>query len=838
MSIPGDAPQNLLRPEAAEAVWYMWYYTGDPKYRQWGHEMFLPFLKYSKAKFGFTAIGDVRKRNPPKRDSQESFWLGETLKYFYLIFAPRSTLNLEDRRRMALGASLSVTLALCSSRCRRHVPVTWPLMPGYNGPSGSSDVYRWANVAPGDEVEVEFDLPEPAKAADVEVQIRPSHVRVKIQGKVLVDDDLLNRCDHQMSRWEIRGTRLVVVLQKEASSTIPWPNLGCKTTFDLADEFVLNTEAQPLKMAPAAALSGLTVHSAQGAELGFQGGSGSSHALTKIGPEFVVRMLRQSGAGAKVGPVVLRGLSGPRCPSAASATQTPSGGLFVLYLERYTLHLHKDLAPVGIFAKLRASDTKLSSAPALRLPRAWALLGPWTFSDGEPLDAFGGVQNVARRAPEALWQTLRAGNTSLPDVLRKQLEAFPTEVGPAGQTTWALTFSNGTARTVPVNFTAAAVAAGWNAGDFSPETGHGRGWAMGEMELEQDAKVLAKCSDSFMVGDGGPLLADAYGENRSVHVLHLPRGRHQIYVSAGEPGFWCDFLLDSAAARGIMTNVETDKVSPLIIMKDSVVSEVVASNLVSPHLGIPVLNAEKKGLRLTNVTIVQGANLTVELGQQPIVQPGQVLILRLLLRQQGELVCNGSVLDLALALHTDTGTTLANLQTTCRTKPWRGFLVAYPDFDGSIQKLWAAPPNVSRFADRRCPARGCPVLLSLHGASVSLGNLWGHSYESHEEGFPYGAWLVQPTNRYHWGTDWEGPGLDNAPAALDYVRDQLPGIDGGREDFGLDDQRVLVTGHSMGGHGCFVFATHFPDRLLGAACASGYPSLRLSLAHLFGGALT
>lgn len=35
--------------------------------------------------------------------------------------------------------------------------------------------------------------------------------------------------------------------------------------------------------------------------------------------------------------------------SAASATQTPSGGLFVLYLERYTLHLHKDLAPVGIF---------------------------------------------------------------------------------------------------------------------------------------------------------------------------------------------------------------------------------------------------------------------------------------------------------------------------------------------------------------------------------------------------------------------------------------------------------------------------------------------------------
>ncbi|CAE7463270.1 alpha-Man-Ia, partial [Symbiodinium pilosum] len=96
MSVPGDAPHNLLRPEAAEALWYMWYYTGDPKYRQWGHEMFVPFLRHCKVKYGFSAITDVRKKPPPKRDSQESFWLGETLKYFYLLFSPRSTLNLEE----------------------------------------------------------------------------------------------------------------------------------------------------------------------------------------------------------------------------------------------------------------------------------------------------------------------------------------------------------------------------------------------------------------------------------------------------------------------------------------------------------------------------------------------------------------------------------------------------------------------------------------------------------------------------------------------------------------------------------------------------------------------
>ncbi|CAL1161815.1 unnamed protein product [Cladocopium goreaui] len=108
----------------------------------------------------------------------------------------------------------------------------------YCGPSGSTEICRWANVPPGDEVEVEFDMPEGCKARDVEVKIRNSHVLVKINGRTLVNDELLNRCDPDVSRWEIRGTRLVLVLQKEAGSTIPWPNVfvkDCKTHFDLTD---------------------------------------------------------------------------------------------------------------------------------------------------------------------------------------------------------------------------------------------------------------------------------------------------------------------------------------------------------------------------------------------------------------------------------------------------------------------------------------------------------------------------------------------------------------------------------------------------------------------------
>lgn len=36
----------------------------------------------------------------------------------------------------------------------------------YCGPSGSTEICRWANVPPGDEVEVEFDMPEGCKARE------------------------------------------------------------------------------------------------------------------------------------------------------------------------------------------------------------------------------------------------------------------------------------------------------------------------------------------------------------------------------------------------------------------------------------------------------------------------------------------------------------------------------------------------------------------------------------------------------------------------------------------------------------------------------------------------
>uniref|UniRef100_UPI0037E9AB3E endoplasmic reticulum mannosyl-oligosaccharide 1,2-alpha-mannosidase n=1 Tax=Semicossyphus pulcher TaxID=241346 RepID=UPI0037E9AB3E len=85
---PADR-HNLLRPETVESLFYMYRFTKDTKYRDWGWDILQSFNKYTKVPDGgYTSINNVRDPdNPGPRDKMESFFLGETLKYFYLLFS-------------------------------------------------------------------------------------------------------------------------------------------------------------------------------------------------------------------------------------------------------------------------------------------------------------------------------------------------------------------------------------------------------------------------------------------------------------------------------------------------------------------------------------------------------------------------------------------------------------------------------------------------------------------------------------------------------------------------------------------------------------------------------
>uniref|UniRef100_A0A6Q2Y0H2 alpha-1,2-Mannosidase n=1 Tax=Esox lucius TaxID=8010 RepID=A0A6Q2Y0H2_ESOLU len=70
----------ILRPEVIETYMYMWRFTHDPKYRDWGWEAVQALEKYCRVDGGYSGVRDVYASSPNHDDVQQSFYLAETLK--------------------------------------------------------------------------------------------------------------------------------------------------------------------------------------------------------------------------------------------------------------------------------------------------------------------------------------------------------------------------------------------------------------------------------------------------------------------------------------------------------------------------------------------------------------------------------------------------------------------------------------------------------------------------------------------------------------------------------------------------------------------------------------
>lgn len=84
------------RPEAIESVFYMYRITGDEDWREKGWDMWQAIEKNTKTKYGNSAIADVTQKTVRLLDQAESFWLAETLKYFYLLYSEPDVVSLDD----------------------------------------------------------------------------------------------------------------------------------------------------------------------------------------------------------------------------------------------------------------------------------------------------------------------------------------------------------------------------------------------------------------------------------------------------------------------------------------------------------------------------------------------------------------------------------------------------------------------------------------------------------------------------------------------------------------------------------------------------------------------
>ncbi|EGO55952.1 hypothetical protein NEUTE1DRAFT_68020 [Neurospora tetrasperma FGSC 2508] len=87
----------ILRPEAIESIFLLYRMTGKEDLRELAWQMFESIVKATETELAYSAISDVTVKGPTqKMDSMESFWLAETLKYFYLVFSPPDLVDLDE----------------------------------------------------------------------------------------------------------------------------------------------------------------------------------------------------------------------------------------------------------------------------------------------------------------------------------------------------------------------------------------------------------------------------------------------------------------------------------------------------------------------------------------------------------------------------------------------------------------------------------------------------------------------------------------------------------------------------------------------------------------------
>jgi mannosyl-oligosaccharide alpha-1,2-mannosidase len=88
--------QYFLRPEVIESVFVMYRITGDERWRAQAWILFQAITNASRTEIAFAALEDVSTKSSRQSDRMESFWLTETLKYFYLIFSEPEVVSLDE----------------------------------------------------------------------------------------------------------------------------------------------------------------------------------------------------------------------------------------------------------------------------------------------------------------------------------------------------------------------------------------------------------------------------------------------------------------------------------------------------------------------------------------------------------------------------------------------------------------------------------------------------------------------------------------------------------------------------------------------------------------------
>jgi hypothetical protein len=147
------------RPEFIESTWYLYHATKDPWYLHVGEMTLRDIKRRCWTKCGWAGLQDIRTGE--LNDRMESFFLGETAKYLFLLFDPSHPLNTWDAPYVFTteGHPLVIPKRLRPVKARRQpapewqpAPATCPLPPAVvpftiSATAARSDIFHAASLA-------------------------------------------------------------------------------------------------------------------------------------------------------------------------------------------------------------------------------------------------------------------------------------------------------------------------------------------------------------------------------------------------------------------------------------------------------------------------------------------------------------------------------------------------------------------------------------------------------------------------------------------------------------------------------------------------------------------
>ncbi|KAK3593447.1 hypothetical protein CHS0354_020212 [Potamilus streckersoni] len=439
--------------------------------------------------------------------------------------------------------------------------------------------------------------------------------------------------------------------------------------------------------------------------------------------------------------------------------------------------------------------TKLSGKVTTFI-KTWNFIGPFVIGkmelDGDPLQAFGGIRNISK------------------DRLVKGAH-FYSELTPNGTVEWMIFNQKSAKDKVRIQ-----PHINWN--DLVSSLGsmgitEWQGWAIGVFAVnENEQNIIVQCIGvSTVYVDDVPLTGDVYHREQYWYGIKLERDIHTIFIrlrAKAVAEFKCELKVATNSFE---------------LLKPLFQPDLVDGYLFGPYLAVPISNHHNSQyLKILKVELHGHSSHSKEMtttleGEFNDIAPGQTMPINIKFRTRAknhQLEKGCYDIEIQLKFITSDGSQILMLLLRCR-KINEPFLFTFIDHDGSVQHGAAIKPT------KNCPGNLCPVVLTLHGTTVSPQSQ-AESYKRMIGGeFVFGiknCWLLAPTR--HGAHNWEGPGLLTAMTAVSSLAKLS--VDNKWMKDKVDPNHLIYAGHSMGGHGAWLLASHYPDKALAVISQAGW----------------